>query len=102
MSYTEFTSVFIKDIIPRGVYYAYCSVAAVISILELIAVNTTEITLRPMFAGTDSSAKPEFGSYVSTAEDEDMRSNESSYYYWAFHLTVIGSLCYMGFFTCYP
>ena len=30
-----------------------------------------------------------------------MRSNVSSYYYWAFHLMVIGCLCFMGVFTCY-
>ena len=46
----------LKDSIPSGVYYAYASVAAVISILELVAANTTELTLRPMFAGTDPSA----------------------------------------------
>lgn len=47
-----------KDDIPHGVFYAYASVAALLSIVELIACNTTEITLRPMFAGTDPSAKP--------------------------------------------
>lgn len=59
ISYSLFiNSLSIKDDIPKGVFYAYASVAAVLSIVELIACNTTEITLRPMFAGTDPSAKP--------------------------------------------
>ena len=74
----------------------------IISVFELVASNTTEVTLRPMFAGMDPEGKPEFGSYISTLEDEDMSSSASSYYYWVFHLTVIGCLCYMGVFTCYP
>lgn len=55
LSYTVFKGT-TKDYIPRGVFYAYASVAMIISILELIAANTTELTLRPMFAGTDPSA----------------------------------------------
>jgi len=35
-------------------------------------------------------------------EDEDIKSDGYSYWYWAFHFVMIGSICYLGLFTCMP
>ena len=44
----------------------------------------------------------ETGTMISQNEDDDLRSTETSYHYWAHHLVAIGAVCLLSCFTCPP
>ena len=76
-----------------------CSVIAlVVSLLAIILGNTVELTLSSLFAGEDRIGAPEFGSFISTQEDEDLTSDQTSYHYWAYHMTCLLAICFFGQF----
>lgn len=85
-----------------GCYYAFSSFAGIFNVLGIVCFNCVELTLRPLFNGIKDPSPPEFASFISDAEDDDMASPESTYHYWAFHLIMCGASCYMALFVCFP
>ncbi|CAL5971207.1 Serine_incorporator protein [Hexamita inflata] len=83
-------------------YYALASIAAVLCLLAVFVLNVMELSIKPLFVGQDPRGNPEFGPMVSMDCDDDTRSDQTSYYYWAFHLVAIGAICYIGNFTVAP
>lgn len=83
-------------------YYAFMSFGAIFAFLGIVCFNCVELTLKPLFNGTKDPSMPEFASFISDDEDDDMTSKESSYHYWAFHLVMMSGSCYLALFTCPP
>ncbi|CAL5971208.1 Serine_incorporator protein [Hexamita inflata] len=81
-------------------YYAFASILSIFSFLGCFIFTVTEISLIPMFKGTISQNQM-FGEMVSTIEDEDPKSSKTSYYYWAFHLVMMGAVCFLNNLTVY-
>eukprot|EP00702_Spironucleus_salmonicida_P006266 EST47557.1 Transmembrane domain-containing protein [Spironucleus salmonicida] len=66
----------------------------IFTIAALFIMNMVQITPRTLFIG--SASPPDVADFASTLEDEDTRSGEASYYYWAFHLLMMQAACYMS------
>ncbi|KAH0570755.1 Transmembrane domain-containing protein [Spironucleus salmonicida] len=72
-------------------FHVFSLVYCIFSLFLLIIV---EIAPRTLFIG--SASPPDVADFASTLEDEDTRSGEASYYYWAFHLLMMQAACYMS------
>lgn len=81
-------------------YYAFASIAQIVSFAMLLTFNVMSISLKPLFGGITTEA--ETGTMISQNEDDDLRSTETSYHYWAHHLVAIGAVCLLSCFTCPP
>lgn len=75
------------------------SVGSVFGFMMLFVFNVTEMSLAPLFNGLQSNDL-DTGAMVSTDEDDNAQSPDSSYHYWAFHLVMIGGYCYLGLYVC--
>ncbi|CAL5971199.1 Serine_incorporator protein [Hexamita inflata] len=83
-------------------FNAFTSIGAITCFFSIFLMNTMEISLKPLFLGVDSRGNPDMGAMVSLSVDDDARSEMTSYYYWAFHLVMIGAICYIGNLSCWP
>lgn len=84
----------------KDCFYAFASIAQIISFAMLLTFNVMSISLKPLFGGITTEA--ETGTMISQNEDDDLRSTETSYHYWAHHLVAIGAVCLLSCFTCPP
>jgi hypothetical protein len=50
----------------QNTYYAFAAIANVICLISIIIINTTELSLKPLFGGIIPQANPEFGPLLST------------------------------------
>jgi len=83
-------------------YIAFASIAITIAFMTVFAFNVIELSLRPLFLGVSEEGSPEVGSLVSSLEDDDLRSETTTYHYWAYHLVAIGAISFLALFTCFP
>ena len=81
-------------------FYAFASIAQIVSFAMVLTFNVMSIQLTPLFLGVNAEA--ETGTMISQDEDDDLRSTETTYHYWAHHLVNIGAICLLSCFTCPP